>query len=94
MRTLLFAPVLLLAACGSGDGGNNSGDAAPGNENAGPPVPSPTGPPPKTPVLTNVPREGGNEASWMEPQPAPGAPTSAPYDNLLDQPLVNAAPPR
>lgn len=57
-------------------------------------MPSPTGPPPTTPVIQDPPRAPGNEASWMEPQAAPGAPTSAPYGNLLDQPLVNAAPAR
>ncbi|WP_281422786.1 hypothetical protein [Sphingomonas yunnanensis] len=34
----------------------------------------------------------GNEAEWMEPRDAPGAPTSAPYANLLDQPVVKGPP--
>ena len=53
------------------------------------PAPSPTGPPPKTPVMQVTPAPG-DTPSWMEPRPNKGDPKSAPFGNLLDQPVVNA----
>ena len=93
MRPLLLLSLLSLAACGGGDDGNNSADAA-GAGNQQVPMGNAAGPTPKTPVIRNLPVAPGNEATWMEPRPAPGAPTAAPYGNLLDQPVVNgrAAP--
>lgn len=90
MRALTLALVLPLAACGSGQGGN---DTAAQGGNAEAPLPKATGPAPRTPV-TQISPEPGNEAEWMAPQPAAGDPTSAPYANLLDQPLVDAPPKR
>ena len=94
MRPLILGviPALLLplAACGGGDGGNNASDGAPGNGADAAPIGNPTAPPPKTPVL-DVEGAPGNQAGWMEPKPGGGDPTSAPYGNLLDQPLVNGA---
>jgi hypothetical protein len=83
MRALPLLLLLSLTACGGG--GKESG----GNQAA--PAPSPTGPAPKTPVMQITPAPG-NEAEWMEPRDAPGAPTSAPYANLLDQPVVKGPP--
>ncbi|MEH3037918.1 MAG: hypothetical protein PGN23_15750 [Sphingomonas adhaesiva] len=74
--------LLLLAACGRGEGT--------GNEVAARPTPASTLPPPRTPVMQVSPAPG-NEASWLEPRPDGDAPTQAPYGNLLDQPLVGAA---
>lgn len=94
MRTLLLALLLPLAACSGGGDGNNSSDAegAQGNA-AGPPAPRPTGPTPRTPVM-NVQDVTSNDTEWLEPQPGAGDPKSAPYGNLLDQPLVDGAPQR
>ncbi len=97
MRTLFLALLLPLAACSGGGDGNNSSDAA-GDESAqgnagGPPVPRPTGPAPRTPVL-NVQDAASNDSEWLDPQPAPRDPKTAPYGNLLDQPLVDAPPQR
>ncbi|MGK6323498.1 hypothetical protein ACMGDM_10460 [Sphingomonas sp. DT-51] len=83
MRLLPYLALPFLAACGGGDGGGNQ--AAP--------VPKATGPAPKTPVMEITPAPG-NQAEWMEPRDAPGAPTSAPYANLLDQPVVKGPPAR
>lgn len=77
MRTILLAFLLPLAACDSG---------GEGNETAGPP-PGSNVTPPTTPVMQVTPAPG-NSAEWMEPVEAPGAPATAPYGNLLDQPLV------
>lgn len=87
MRTIFLALLLPLAACG-GAGGSN--DTAQSPDNAAPP---PSGPPPKTPVMQVTPAPG-NEAEWMTPRPGAGDPTTAPYGNLLDQPLVDAPPAR
>ena len=75
-----FALPLLLAACSGESSGNNTQ----------PPAPRPTGPAPKTPV-TDVSPEPGNSASWMGTRDDAGDPKTAPYGNLLDQPLVNGA---
>ncbi|TCP34985.1 hypothetical protein [Sphingomonas sp. BK235] len=83
MRTVPLSLLpLLLAACGGEGGGNQTA-----------PAPSPTGPAPKTPVMDITPVPG-NEAEWMEPRDAPDAPPSAPYANLLDQPVVKGPPAR
>jgi len=82
MRALSLLLLLSLAACGGGKEGS-------GNQAA--PAPSPTGPAPKTPVMQITPAPG-NAAEWMEPRDAPGAPASAPYANLLDQPVVKGPP--
>lgn len=89
MRRLLLLPLLSLAACGGGDDGNNSADAAGAAANQQVPMGNAAGPTPTTPVIRNPPVAAGNEATWMEPRPAPDAPTAAPYGNLLDQPVVN-----
>jgi hypothetical protein len=73
--------LLLLAACGRGEGV--------GNEAAARPTPASTLPPPHTPVMQVTPAPG-NEASWLEPRPDGDAPTQAPYGNMLDQPVVGA----
>jgi hypothetical protein len=89
MRTPILAFLLPLAACGGGgEGGNAQGE---GNRTA--PAPRSTAPAPRTPVMQITPAPG-NEATWMEPRPAPDAPQSAPYGNLLDQPVVKGAPAR
>ncbi len=71
--------LLLLAACGRGEGE--------GNRTAARPTPASTLPPPRTPVMQVTPAPG-NEASWLEPRPDGDAPTQAPYGNLLDAPVV------
>jgi hypothetical protein len=81
MRHVLLTLLLPLAACsGSDEAANNAAAAQP--------IPKPTGPPPLTPTIKNPPIAPGNEAAWMGPRPADD-PTTAPYGNLLDQPLVN-----
>lgn len=82
MRAILFAALLLAACSGGGDEGQNK---------AAPPAPRPTGPAPRTPVTQGVTPEAGNEAGWMEPSSNAGDPTTAPYGQGLDAPLVNAA---
>ncbi len=70
---------LALAACSS-EPANNTAAAAP--------APAPTGPAPKTPT-TNVTPEPGKTPSWLGARQLPDAPETAPYGNLLDQPVVN-----
>lgn len=77
MRMILLALLFPLAACGSNDEGNQT---------AGPP-PGANVTPPTTPMMQVTPAPG-NSVEWMEPVDAPGAPRNAPYDNLLDEPLV------
>lgn len=84
MRTFILAILLSLAACASEPAANNA-DAA-----AAAPAPRPTGPVPKTPV-TDVTPAPGESPSWMGAGPAPDAPPTAPYADLLDQPVVNGA---
>ncbi|MBW6525295.1 hypothetical protein KZ813_00410 [Sphingomonas sp. RHCKR7] len=79
MRALPLIALLSLTACGGG------GEEGAGNKAA--PAPTPTGPAPKTPVMQITPAPG-KEVEWMEPRDAPNAPPSAPYGNLLDQPVV------
>lgn len=92
MRALLLALLLPLAACSGGGDGNNSSDA--GGEEAAAnasPAPRPTGPAPRTPVL-NVQDSASNDTEWLDPQAAPDAPRTAPYGNLLDDPVVKGPP--
>lgn len=81
-RLFLAATILSLAACSSEPAANNTAAAAP--------APEPTGPPPMTPT-TNVTAAPGKSPSWLGARPAPNAPETAPYGNLLDQPVVNGA---
>ncbi len=95
MRVLILALLLPLAACSGGaDEGNNSSDAggAAAQGNAAP-VPEPTGPAPRTPVM-NVQDVTTNDTDWLDPQAAPDAPRAAPYGNLLDDPVVKGPPAR
>lgn len=88
---MLLAPVLLLAACGgSGNTASAAGNGADGNQAE--PVPSRTGPPPLTPRL-NVPPQGNEAGEWLGPRAPSSAPPTAPYGNLLDQPVVNGSNP-
>ena len=76
-----FLPLLaLVAAC--------SGGEEPANNTAAP-APSPTGPPPLTPKMKVDPAPG-NSNSWLGPEQDKGDPATAPYGNVLDQPVVNA----
>lgn len=83
MRHLLLTLLLPLAACSGGDDASSNAVAAPS-------APSPIGPPPLIPTIKNLPIAPGNQAEWMGPRPA-NDPATAPYGNLLDQPLVNGA---
>ena len=80
MRLLLSLGCVLLTACGGGE-----------EPPAAPPTRRATAPAPRTPVMEVTPT-AGNEAAWMAPRPAPDAPATAPYDNLLDQPVVKGPP--
>lgn len=83
MRPYFLALLLPLATCSPEPAAhNNTAEAAP--------APKPTGPAPRTPV-TNVTPVPGESPSWMGARPAPHAPPTAPYGNLLDQPVVNGA---
>lgn len=88
MRFLLAAFALPLAACGGGSDGGNEGAA-----NTAQPAPRPTAPAPRTPVL-DVDGVAANQAEWIGPREAPGARPTAPYGNLLDEPVVDAPPAR
>lgn len=83
MRLFLALACVSLAACGG------SGDEPP----AAPPTPRATAPAPRTPVMEITPAPG-NEAAWMGARDAPDAPATAPYGNLLDQPVVKGPPAR
>lgn len=91
MRLLLLALLVPLAACGKGEGGKSSdaGAKSGGNSAAVAPMATPTGPPPKTPVMQVTPAPG-TQPQWLEPRSDKGAPKSAPYGNLLNQPVVDA----
>lgn len=78
---LLAAP---LAACGGGAGE----EAEPANNAAA----AAAGVPPQTTPVLNVAETSGNEATWMEPRDTPGPRPTAPYGNLLDDPVVDARP--
>lgn len=86
IRFLALAPLIFLAACGGGQGNNSAA------VNDVQPVPSPTGPPPLTPRL-NVPPQGNEAGEWLGPRAPSSAPPTAPYGNLLDQPVVNGSNP-
>jgi hypothetical protein len=79
MRCTLPA-LLLLAACSGGEDAKNSSA----------PAPKPTGPAPKTPV-TSISPEPGKSPTWMGVREGAEDPKSAPYSDVLDQPVVNAA---
>ena len=79
MRLVLPA-ALLLAAC--------PGDGVEIDNSAQTPAPKPTGPAPKTPV-TSISPAPGNSAAWMDARDGADDPKSAPYANVLDQPVVN-----
>lgn len=81
MRAIL-AILVLLSACSSGGAGNNTSAQAP--------APKPTGPAPQTPV-TGLTPEPGKAPSWIDSRDGAGDPKTAPYDNLLDQSVVNEA---
>ena len=83
MRALiLLAPALFLAACGGGnDDANNAVMAEEAAEMANMPAPT-------TPQL-NV-TAATNEEDWIAPQNGAGDPTTAPYGNVLDEPVVDA----
>lgn len=91
MRLFLLALLVPLAACGKGEGGNSSdaGAKSGGNSAAVAPMATPTDPPPKTPVMQVTPAPG-TQPQWLEPRSDKGAPKSAPYGNLLNQPVVDA----
>lgn len=93
MRLLVLALFVPLAACGKGEAGRSS-DAARGsgggNAAAAAPMATPTGPPPKTPVMQVTPAPG-TQPKWLRPRSNAGDPKTAPYDNLLGQPVVNAS---
>lgn len=81
MRAFLLSAAVLLAACSGGDEANTAAET---------PAPKATGPAPQTPV-TGISPEPGNSSSWMRTRDDAGDPKSAPYGNLLDQPVVNGA---
>lgn len=72
---------LLLAACSQGDAGNAGAPA---------PAPQPTGPAPKTP-LTGITPAPGKTPTWLGARDGTDDPKTAPYGNLLDQPVVKDA---
>ena len=82
MRATLLAALVLLSGCSGGGEGNNATAQAP--------TAKPTGPAPKTPV-TSVSPVAGNAPTWMGVRDDAGDPKTAPYGNLLDQPVVNGA---
>ncbi|WP_375272887.1 hypothetical protein [Sphingomonas sp.] len=81
---LLLAP---LAACGKGGEGDASAKGGEGNANA--PLATPTGPPPKTPVMQVTPAPGIQPA-WLGARQNRGDPKTAPYGTLLNQSVVDA----
>ena len=81
MIRLLIIAALALTACSS-EPANNTAAAAP--------APAPTAPPPMTPT-TNITAAPGENPSWLGARPDSSAPETAPYGNLLDQPVVNGA---
>lgn len=85
-RLALLLLALPLAACGGGNAEREEGGA--GNNAA---VAAARVPPQTTPVL-NVGETTGNEATWIEPRDTPGPRPTAPYGNLLDDPVVDAPP--
>ena len=74
--------LLLLAACSAGGEGNNTAAQAP--------APKPTGPAPRTP-LTGITPAPGKTPTWLGVRDGAEDPQSAPYGNVLDQPVVNGA---
>ncbi|WP_019515832.1 hypothetical protein [Sphingomonas sp. Mn802worker] len=93
MRLILLALLLPIAACGKGGDGKSGDAGAKGSEGAAAtaaPMATPTGPPPKTPVM-QVTLAPGKQPGWLQPRSDKGDPKSAPYGNLLDQPVVNAS---
>lgn len=56
-------------------------------ENGAAPMPNITEPAQRTPGMNVTPAEG-ESPDWMDPPAPKGDPTSAPYGNLLDAPLV------
>ena len=81
MRATLLVSLVLLAACSGGGEANNTAQA---------PAPKPTGPAPKTPV-TRISPAPGKAPTWMGVRNDAGDPKTAPYGNLLEQPVVNEA---
>jgi hypothetical protein len=89
VRILLSAAALLsVAACSGADEEDGAANAA-----APAPIPSPTGPLPRTPVVAITPVPGRTPA-WIGPRPAADDPKTAPYPHLLDQPAISDAPTR
>ena len=82
MRDAFLAVLTLVAACSGGGSGNNSSAQAP--------APKPTGPAPMTPI-TGVSPVPGRTPTWMGARDDAGDPKTAPYGNLLQQPVVNAS---
>lgn len=91
MRMLFLALLIPLAACGKGGDGNSSDAAGKGGGDASAPAPiaTPTGPPPKTPVMQVTPAPG-KQPQWLEPRADRSNQKQAPYGNLLSQPVVDA----
>ena len=79
MRAVLPALLLLAACSGNGEGNNAAAQA---------PAPKPTGPAPRTPVTDITPAPGKTPA-WLGARDGAGDPKTAPYGNVLDQPVVN-----
>lgn len=90
MRLLFLALLIPLAACGKGgdDKSSDAGGKGGGNASAPAPLATPTGPPPKTPVMQVTPA-AGKQPQWLEPRSDAKAPKTAPYGNLLNQPVVD-----
>lgn len=89
MRSLCLAFLLPLAACGKGGDGEASGKDGGGNAASAAPVATPTGPPPKTPVIQVTPAPG-EQPAWLKPRVGSGDPRTAPYGALLNQSVVDA----
>ena len=94
MRSLLSAVSLALllaplAACGKGDGGDAPGKGGEGDAAAAAPLATPTGPPPKTPVMQVTPAPG-NQPAWLGARQGSRDPKTAPYGTLLNQSVVDA----
>lgn len=85
-RLALLLLAVPLAACGGGGERREEGGGANNAAAAAARVPPQT-----TPVL-NVAETSGNEATWIEPRDPPGPRPTAPYGNLLDDPVVDARP--
>lgn len=81
---LFVAPALLLAACSGGDEKGAANNAAAAQEAAA----AANRPAPTTPQL-NV-QDATAEENWIAPQNGASDPKSAPYGNILSEPVVNA----